>query len=202
MPDKQKPDAGGVKISDETRPLSSLKADPKNARRHPEQQIAKIAASIEQFGYVTPIVIRPDGTIIGGHATAEGLKRLGRDKVEVRVVAGLTPAQYQALGLALNKLPEGSSWDDGILGEVLSSLRDDGQDLGVLGFGDKELAGLLSGPEALEVQEIETGDVSDEFWISVRGPLADQAAALKALETVMKQFPGVSVDLGTIALGA
>lgn len=189
----------GVKITDELRAVAELKADPKNARRHSEQQIAQIAASIERFGYVNKIAVRPDGTIIGGHATLQALQRLGNEEVEVRVVDGA--AQYRALGLALNRLPENSSWDDGILGDVLGELQDDGEDVGGLGFSEKEIASLIGGDDAIEVKEIETGDVADEFWISIRGPLASQAQALKALEVAMKPFDGVSVDLGTIAVG-
>lgn len=192
----------GPKISDEVRPLSGLKPDPKNARRHPEQQIARIASSIEKFGYVNRIVIRPDGTMIGGHATLDALKRLQHDNIEVRVVAGLTDKQYRALGLALNKLPEGSSWDEGILADVVGELFEGDEDFGALGFSDKEIKRLIDGDDALEVKEIATDDVPDEFWISIRGSLRFQADVLKRLETVMAEFPDVSVDLGTIALGA
>lgn len=112
-------DAPKLKITDETRKVATLKADPKNARRHSEAQVAQIVASIERFGYVNKIVVRPNGMIIGGHATLEALKRLGREDVECRVVAGLNDASYRALGLALNKIPENSSWDHDVLRDVL-----------------------------------------------------------------------------------
>lgn len=194
--------ANKIKITDEVREVGKLKADAKNARRHSEQQIAQIAGAIERFGYVNKIAIRPDGTIIGGHATLEACKRIGHEKIEVRVVAGLTPAQYRALGLALNKLPENSSWDDDVLSEVLGEIGAEGEDLQGLGFSDKDLGKLMGEPDDIEVKEIETSTVDDEFWVSVRGPLADQAKALKALEQVMKAFPAVTVELGTIALGS
>lgn len=192
-----------LQVTDETRTVAELRADAKNARRHPEQQIARIASSIERFGYVNKIAIRPDNQIIGGHATLEALKRTGyqdADKVDVRVVAGLTEPQYKALGLALNKLPEGSSWDDAILSEVVGEIDEAGEDLAGLGFSESELDRLKIGDAPIEVKEIETSDVADEFWISVRGPLASQAAALKALEDAMRPIAGVTVDLGTINL--
>ena len=55
---------------------------------------------------------------------------------------------------------------------------------------------------SLVVREIATSDVSDSFWITVRGPLAQQAAALKRLQQLMGELPDVEVDLGTIALEA
>ena len=192
-----------VKITDETRKVSELKPDPKNPRTHSDKQISQIMRSIEAFGYVNKIAIKPDGTIIGGHGTLDAIKRLGWDTIEVRVVAGLSPADYRKLNIALNKLPEGSKWDERLLSEIIGGLdeADEGADLGSLGFSDKELKSLRDGGEELEVKEIQTGDVEDEFWISIRGPLRVQADALKALETAMKPFQGVSVELGTIGLG-
>lgn len=190
-----------LKIADEVRKVADLKADPKNARRHSEAQIAQIVQSIERFGYVNKIVVQPKGQIIGGHATLEALKRLSYSEVECRVVHGLTPAQYRALGLALNKIPENSSWDSDVLREVIGELHAGDEDLGGIGFSTKELEGLLADDEPLEVREIETGAVEDEFWISIRGPLANQADALKALEAAMKPFAGVTVELGTINVG-
>ena len=192
-----------VKITDETRKVSELKPDPKNPRTHSDKQISQIMRSIEAFGYVNKIAIKPDGTIIGGHGTLDAIKRLGWDTIEVRVVAGLSPADYRKLNIALNKLPEGSKWDERLLSEIIGGLdeADEGADLGSLGFSDKELKSLRDGGEELEVKEIQTGDVEDEFWISIRGPLRVQADALQALEAAMKPFQGVSVELGTIGLG-
>src|SRR5581483_8031165 len=118
-----------------------------------------------------------------------------------RVVAGLSEAQYKALALALNKIPENSSWDGDVLAEILGDLQHEGEDVIGIGFSPKDIDGLLGEPAAIEVKEIETGPVEDEFWISIRGPLANQAAALKALEAAMKPFAGVSVELGTINVG-
>lgn len=188
-------------VTDEVRKAAELVPDPKNARRHDESQVAGIVGSIEEFGFVQKVVIRPDGRIIGGHATLEALKRLARTDVECRVVDGLTEPQYQKLALALNKLPENSHWDADVLSGILGELRSAGEDLAATGFSTGEIDKLLAEPDPIEVKTIETGPVEDEFWISVRGPLKDQAAALKALEQAMKPFAGVAVELGTINLG-
>jgi ParB-like chromosome segregation protein Spo0J len=191
-----------VLITTERRAHKALTVNPRNARRHSEKQIADIAASIRQFGYVNMISIKPSGEIIGGHATHAALGRVeGHDDVDVRVVAGLEAAQYAKLGVALNKLPEGSTWDDNILADILAEVEDSGGNLKDIGFSDKELQELREGAAELDVKEVLTSDVRDEFWVSVRGPLADQAQALKALQEVMAKFPLVTVDLGTIAAG-
>lgn len=186
---------------DETRKLADLTVDPRNARRHSEAQISQIVQSMERFGVVERILIRPNNQIIGGHARLDALKRMGRESVDVSVISGLSEAGYKALGLALNRIPENSRWDDDILREVLADLATDGEDAIGLGFSPNELGKLLKEPDELDVKEIETGPVDDEFWVSVRGPLKQQANALKALQDAMKPFAGVEVELGTINLG-
>lgn len=201
MPVAKTAETKGPTATDEVRRVADLKRDSKNARRHTEAQIAQIMRSIEEFGFVNKIVIRPDGRLIGGDATLSALQRLERAEAECRVVAGLSDAGYRKLALALNKIPENSAWDDDVLAEVIGELKDAGEDLAAAGFSTGEIDKLLAVPDELEVREIETGPVDDEFWISVRGPLKDQAAALKALEQAMKPWPEVSVDLGTINIG-
>lgn len=189
-----------VDTTNERRKLADLTVDPKNARKHSEAQIAQIVNSIERFGYVAPVIVRPNGQLIGGHATVTALQRLNTAEVDCRVVAGLTEAGYRALGVALNKIPENSRWDDAILRDVLGDIDAAGEDISDIGFSQSELTKLLEEPADLEVKEIETGPVDDEFWISIRGPLEHQAAALKALQETMKPYAGVTVELGTIAL--
>ncbi|MBV9982282.1 ParB/Srx family N-terminal domain-containing protein [Bradyrhizobium sp.] len=201
MVKQTKPAAGAPAITDEVRKVAELTADPRNARRHSEAQISQIVQAIERFGFVEKLAIRPDGQIIGGHARLEALKRMGRETAECRVIAGLSEAGYKALGLALNRIPENSSWDDDILREIVIEVQDEGEDLLSIGFGPAELKKITTEPDELEVTEIETGPVDDEFWISIRGPLAQQANALKALEQAMKPFAGVTVEQGTISVG-
>jgi ParB-like chromosome segregation protein Spo0J len=52
-------------------PLASLRPYPRNARTHSKKQIEQIAASIEQFGFVNPVLVGNDGEIIAGHGRGE-----------------------------------------------------------------------------------------------------------------------------------
>lgn len=188
-------------IADEVRKVSSLTVDPRNPKKHPESQVADIAASLERFGYIEKLVIRPNGQLVGGEGRLEAIKRLGWDEIECLVVAGLSETAYSALGLALNKLGENGRYDNDILRDVILGIHEDGENAMSLGFSQAELKGILEEPADLEVKEIETSAVDDEFWISIRGPLAQQANALRALEAAMKPFAGVSVEQGTINIG-
>lgn len=184
-------------ITDKVFRVSDLRPDPGNPNKHPEKQIAEIAASISEFGFIHRIIVRPDGQLVGGEGTLQAVARLGMDMVECRVVDGLSEAQYVALGLALNKLPTKSYYDEQLLADALSMVHD-ADLLGPTGYSLTEAEKLIKGPEAIDVREIATGPVADEFWISVRGPLAQQATALARLTALMRDLPDVTVDLGTI----
>ncbi len=200
MVKKPKTIPGDPAITDEVRKVADLKVDPKNARRHSEAQVSQIAQSIERFGFVEKLVIRPNGQLIAGEGRLLALQRVGRETVECRVVAGLSEGGYKALGIALNRIAENSRWDDDILRDLLGELQQEGENPLSLGFSPGEIDKILAEPAELEVKEIETGPVTDEFWISIRGPLEHQAHALKALQDALKPLSGVSVELGTIAL--
>lgn len=47
--------------------ISSLTPNPRNARKHSDQQIEQIAASISRFGFLVPIIIDSNGMIVAGH---------------------------------------------------------------------------------------------------------------------------------------
>ncbi len=64
-------------------PITDLKPDPRNTRTHSKQQIRQVADSIEEFGFVNPILIDEADRIIAGHARLEAAERLGLETVPV-----------------------------------------------------------------------------------------------------------------------
>lgn len=96
----------------ETRSLASLRPAEYNPRvqlqpADPEYQ--NIKRSIETFGYVDPIIINQDGTIIGGHQRYNVMKDLGYTEAQV-VVVDLDKNNEKALNIALNKIT--GEWDE------------------------------------------------------------------------------------------
>lgn len=85
-------------------PLERLKPYATNARTHSEAQIAKIAASIVEFGFTNPILVGSDGVIVAGHGRLAAALKLGMDVVPVVVLDHLSPTQHRALVLADNRL--------------------------------------------------------------------------------------------------
>jgi ParB-like chromosome segregation protein Spo0J len=85
-------------------PLDQFIPYPRNARTHSDDQVAQIAGSIKELGFVNPILAGPDHVIIAGHARLMAARKLGLTEAPVSVIEGLTENQRRALVLADNKL--------------------------------------------------------------------------------------------------
>lgn len=130
------------------KPISALKPYPTNARTHSDAQIAKIAASIREFGWTNPILIDPGGGIIAGHGRLLAAKFLGMTEVPTISLDGLSPDQRRALVLADNRLALDAGWDERLLAMELSELQLSGFDLDLTGFESAEIEQLLAGLDA------------------------------------------------------
>ncbi|MBF0142866.1 MAG: site-specific DNA-methyltransferase [Magnetococcales bacterium] len=133
-----------------------------NARTHSEAQIAKVAASMKEFGFTSPILVDGKDGIIAGHCRLMAARKLGLDQVPVIVLDHLSDAQRRAYILADNKLALDAGWDNDILAAELDRLREDGFELEVIGFSDEELGDLL---DVMEDGEGGTGAAGDEETI-------------------------------------
>ena len=95
----------------------------KNAKRHPSDQVKKIAESIKQFGFQQPIVVDKDNIVVIGHGRLLASKRLKLSEVPVVKADDLTDEQIKALRLADNKVSE-SEWNDSFLKIELDDIAD------------------------------------------------------------------------------
>lgn len=120
-----------------------------NSRKHSDQQVAQIAASIKEFGWTNPILVDKDKGIIAGHGRLMAARKLKMDDVPTIELSHLSEAQKKALVIADNKLALNADWDTQILSLELSELQDIGFDLDILGFDANELNALLE-PEEVE----------------------------------------------------
>lgn len=103
------------------RPVSELIPYERNTKQHDKTQIANVAESIKQFGFVQPVVVDKDGVIVIGHCRVLAAKKLGMKEVPCVCVDDLTPEQVNALRIVDNKSAE-SPWDFNILSEELPDL--------------------------------------------------------------------------------
>lgn len=131
----------------EYRSVEALIPYARNAKQHPDAQVAQIAASIREFGWGAPILVDGNNNVIAGHGRLLAARKLGMDEVPVVSMDHLTDTQRRALILADNKIGENASWEDELLGIELSELKDAGFDLELTGFSIEEWEALIAGEE-------------------------------------------------------
>ena len=114
--------------------IEKIKPYENNAKIHGAEQVEKLKASIEEFGFLTPCLIDKNHNLIAGHGRVMAAKEIGMEKVPCVFIEGLTEAQRKAYTLADNRLGELGTWDmDVVVGE-LESLRDADFDIELTGF--------------------------------------------------------------------
>lgn len=124
-------------------PLARLQPYAKNAKVHGADQVAKIAASMAEFGLTVPCLVAEDGELIAGHGRVLAATQLGLTNAPVIVLGHLTEAQRRAYRIADNRLAE-SPWDEALLAEEIQNLLVEDLDLSLVGFSDGELDKLLT----------------------------------------------------------
>lgn len=178
----------------EQRLLTDLIPYINNSRKHSDDQVAQIAASIKEFGWTNPILVDGDNGIIAGHGRIMAAKKLGMTEVPVIELAHLSNEQRKALIIADNKLALNSDWDTSLLAIELKDLQDLGFDLNLTGFNGDELANLLkpdqiagltdedATPEVPEVAKTQLGDV---YQLGEHRLMCGDSASLDDAEKLM-----------------
>ncbi|MEX0957639.1 MAG: DNA methyltransferase [Rhizobiaceae bacterium] len=143
-------------------PISLPQAYEQNARTHTEKQIDKIVASMRAYGWVVPIVVDSDNTIIGGHARLEAAKRLGLEQVPIIRISDMSEAQVRAYRLADNRIAEDAGWDEDLLKVEIAELYEIETDFEITatGFEISEID-LVLGDAMDPDDEVEQSDTSD-----------------------------------------
>ena len=141
----------------ETMPVAALAPYAANARLHPTEQVAQLAASIAEFGFNVPVLVDDAGVLIAGHGRVLAAKALGLQEVPAIRLGHLTEAQARAYRLADNQLALNSTWDESLLAAELRALRTEEFDLGLIGFDGAALDRLLSDASP-EVSATSAGD--------------------------------------------
>ena len=120
--------------------LNPATYNPRKDLKPEDEEFQKIVKSIETFGYVDPIIINKDGTIIGGHQRYKVLKYLNYKEIQC-VVLDINKEQEKLLNIALNKIS--GDWDKDKLEELLAELQNEDLDLSVTGFDFDEIDDIL-----------------------------------------------------------
>ncbi len=139
------------------RPPEKLPAYGRQARSHTPAKIKSMATSILAFGFVVPVLIDENDRVLAGNAAVKAGLQLGMKLIPCVIVSGLSDTQKRGLILAHNRLAELADWDQDILREEITSLREHDLEfeLEVIGFTGAELDAIVLGDEGGG----ETGDV-------------------------------------------
>jgi DNA modification methylase len=128
--------------------IGSLRPNSRNPRTHSKKQIRQIAASIREFGFVSPVIVDDGKMILAGHGRIEGARLLGLTNVPVVRLDHLTLVQKRAYLIADNKIAQEAGWDREILaielGEMIELLPAEGFDVSLTGFETSEIDLLLA----------------------------------------------------------
>jgi hypothetical protein len=128
--------------------IDQIKLDRRNARTHSAKQIRQLANSIIAFGFINPLLVNEDGTLVAGEGRYKAAQLLGLTKVPVIVLSGLSFARQRALAIADNKIAENAGWDRGRLAieipELAGLLEAEGLDVSILGFEAVEIDQLVT----------------------------------------------------------
>jgi hypothetical protein len=128
-------------------PLDSLTLDKDNLKKHDQYNIDTVAGSLKEYGQVEPLVVRPDGTLIGG----EGRILAIRQDPELRWthVARVTfrggEKAAQRLGILLNRSAELGEWDKENLAAFFERAVAEEDDLMSLGWRPDDVEDFMAG---------------------------------------------------------
>ena len=155
----------------QTVPIAGVVPYARNPRKN-LGAVAKVAASLREFGWRQPIVVDSEMVVVVGHTRLLAAQQLGMLEVPIHIAEGLTANQIKAYRLADNRVHEEAEWDDDLLALEIADLRDAGLDLALTGFDDDELARLtieqtegLTDADDVPEPQAEAVSVLGDVWL-------------------------------------
>lgn len=115
--------------------------NPRKDLKPGDEEYEKLKRSIEQFGYVEPVIWnRTTGRVVGGHQRLKVLIDMGINEVDC-VVVEMDENKEKALNVALNKIS--GEWDKDKLVLLISDLQAEDFDVSLTGFDAAEIDDLF-----------------------------------------------------------
>ena len=133
--------------------------NPRKKLKPGDKEFEKIKNSITEFGYVEPIIVNSDLTIIGGHQRATVLQSLGYEEIDC-IVIGIDKTKEKALNIALNKIT--GEWNKELLADLIKDLQSSDFDVAFTGFEPPEIEQLFNSVHDKEIKE-DSFDVDAEL---------------------------------------
>jgi len=136
-------------------PIQELVQYVNNARTHSDAQITKLRSSLREFGFVNPIIVDRDYSVIAGHGRLIAAKEEGFSEVPCVFVDYLTEAQKKAYIIADNRYAEDAGWDEELLRLEIEGLQGMEFNVELLGFEPAELNKLLTNDEDIQEDDFD-----------------------------------------------
>lgn len=156
----------------EVLPLEALRPYERNARTHSLDQLGKLAASIQEFGFTQPVLIDDQNGIMAGHGRVAAARMAGLTEVPCLRFSHFSEAQKRAYILMDNRSALDAGWDDSLLMMELRDLQLEEFDLTLTGFDPDELERYLTDLEPPEDGEGESpGDEPEGDPVSIPGDI-------------------------------
>ena len=127
-------------------PLKRLIPYEKNPRKN-DSAVDRMCASIEEFGFKIPCLVRGNGEVVDGHLRLKAAHKLGIAEVPVILCDEWSPAQVRAFRLMVNRSVTWANWDDELLAQELRDIEESGLDIALTAFDSKEIDDLLASLE-------------------------------------------------------
>lgn len=137
-----------------TIPIDDLRPaayNPRKKLKPGDKEYEKIKNSIQEFGYVEPIIVNYDMTVIGGHQRLTVLKDLGYTEVDCVVLHIEDENKVKALNIALNKIT--GAWNEQLLADLLVDLQAVDFNTDLTGFEAPEIEQLFSKVHNKKIKE-------------------------------------------------
>ena len=186
----------GLKI--EWMETDMLVAYSRDLKKHPDTQVSKIAASIENYGFNVPLVIDRDNEVVTGKGRLLAAKQLNMNMVPCIRVEHLTPEQLRAFRIADNKTAE-SKWIEDNLAFELKELMELDFDLEKTGFECCELDELLGDFDLkyglTDPDKIPDSDITDREGLWALGEHLLLCGDAKSVEDIEKLMQGEQASM-------
>lgn len=147
--------------------LKPAEYNPRKDLKPEDEEYKKIKRSIVEFGYVAPVIVNEDMTVIGGHQRLKVLKDIGYTEIECNIV-DLDKTREKALNIALNKIS--GEWDNQKLEELLAELKNLDFDLDITGFDFDEIDDILQDIEGSKEDNFDVEQALNEIEEPISKP--------------------------------
>ena len=170
-------------------PIERLVPYARNPRKN-DQAVDRMCASIREFGFKIPCLVRSDGEVVDGHLRLKAAHKLGLTEVPVILCDEWTPAQVKALRLLVNRSVTWAEWDEDLLAIELEEIQGFDFDVNLTGFDIPEIDDLLGRSAADQEDfspppEIATAQPGDLWLLGEHRVLCGDATSLVAVERLL-----------------